>query len=388
MPNAPMPATTSPPCSARTKPWKLQTLTPIETLPEWGEPGPEGGTEGAPWAKDGPVLYQIPASWEAAKNNGERWRFALAEVTRLKPDRAVSITLELARFSQSQFGTETLASFGWWREQDPDSAKGILEMDTLAEDECLAKTSDGVRRFKLPASHHFIALYRSILDQSGQAGDTLTDVFLNRHQFDKAREVLEKTIAKHGPGHDDSRKKLLQQITGNWGRFEPADTVPAGIKPKLPLVFRNATHITLTASPVDMEAVLKDTIDYLKSNPDKFEWDRANPSQIAGRLIQDRNKRNTSANPPPPGNAKLTPRDQHRDTRTNIEVPLDKAGAWWITGKIDRRQRVPHARLDRRFRARPTRRRRQNPMVGRRCRQRRAGRGIQHPVLRLPHDLS
>jgi hypothetical protein len=43
--------------------WKLQTLTPIETLPEWGEPGPEGGTEGAPWAKDGPVLYQIPTSW-------------------------------------------------------------------------------------------------------------------------------------------------------------------------------------------------------------------------------------------------------------------------------------------------------------------------------------
>ena len=59
--------------------WKLQTLTPIDTLPEWGEPGPEGGTEGAPWAKDGPVLYEVPASWEAAKNDGERWRFALAE---------------------------------------------------------------------------------------------------------------------------------------------------------------------------------------------------------------------------------------------------------------------------------------------------------------------
>ncbi len=78
---------------------------------------------------------------------------------------AAYFTLDLARFSQSQFGTETLSSFGWWREQDPDSAKGILEMDTLAEDECLAKTSDGVRRFKLPADQHFIALYRSILDE-------------------------------------------------------------------------------------------------------------------------------------------------------------------------------------------------------------------------------
>jgi hypothetical protein len=313
--------------------WKLQTLTPIATLPEWGEPGPEGGTEGAPWAKDGPVLYHIPASWEAAKNDGERWRFALAEIVRLMPDQAVAITLQLARFSQSQFGTETLSSFGWWREQDPDSAKGILEMDTLAEDECLAKTSDGVRRFKLPADHHFIALYRSILNQNAQAGDTLTQVFLNRRQYDKAREVLEKTIAKHGTGQNDSRQKLLQQITGNWGRFGPAETMPAGVKPRLPLVFRNASNITLSAAPVDMEAVLKETIDYLKSNPAQFDGQRVNPSQIAHRLIQEPQSKfigKTAAT----WEAQLTPRAKHRDSRTEIEVPLDKAGAWWITGKI------------------------------------------------------
>jgi alpha-2-macroglobulin len=32
-----------------------------------------------------PVLYEVPASWEAAKNDGERWRFALAEQARLTP---------------------------------------------------------------------------------------------------------------------------------------------------------------------------------------------------------------------------------------------------------------------------------------------------------------
>ncbi|NQX02462.1 hypothetical protein HQ447_17525, partial [bacterium] len=256
----------------RAEAWKLQTLTPIETLPEWGEPGPEGGTEGAPWAKDGPVLYEIPASWEAAKNDGERWRFALAERARLQPESAAALTLELADFSNSQFGTETLASFGWWRQQDPDDAKGILEMDTLAEDECLAKTSDGVRRFKLPADQHFIALYRSIMDANENAGDALVQVFLNRRQYAKAREVLQQTIAKHGPGTNDRRKKLLAQITGNWGRFEPAETVPAGVKPKLPLVFRNATRLQLTAAPVDMEAVLRDTLAYLKSNPPELDW--------------------------------------------------------------------------------------------------------------------
>ena len=317
----------------RDEAWKLQTLTPIDTLPEWGEPGPQGGTEGAPWAKDSPVLYEVPKSWEAAKNNGERWRFALAEQTRLDPKNAASQTLDLARFSASQFGTETLASYGWWRSQDQDSAKGILEMDTLAEDECLAKTSDGVRRFKLPASQHFIALYRSILGELEPAGDALTQVFLNRRQHDKARAVLEQTIAKHGPGDDDHRKKLLKQITGNWASFGSADTVPAGVKPKLPLTFRNASNITLTAAPVDMEAVLNDTLTYLKENPSKLDDERIDPSEIANRLIKSKQSKylgKTAAT----WETKLTPLDKHRDTSTELEVPLDQAGAWWITGKI------------------------------------------------------
>ena len=305
--------------------WKLQTLTPLETLPEWGEPGPEGGTEGAPWAGDRPVLYEVPASWGAAKNDGERWRFALAKTP---GDIAAR-----AQFSQSQFGTETLSAFGWWRQQDPDSAKGILEMDTLAEDECLAKTSDGVRRFKLPAEHHFIALYRSILDQQPGAGDDLVQVFLNRRQYDKAQEVLEKTIARHGPGDRDHRKDLLLQITGNWGRFEPAPTVPAGVKPKLPLVFRNASTIKLTAAPVAMDDVIRDTISYLQGNPRELDWQRVNPSTLAQRLIAGSGAKYIGP-PAATWETRLTPRDKHRDTRVDLEVPLDQAGAWWITGSI------------------------------------------------------
>ncbi|HEX7260396.1 MAG TPA: MG2 domain-containing protein, partial [Luteolibacter sp.] len=207
-------------------------------------------------------------------------------------------------------------------------------MDTLAEDECLAKTSDGVRRFKLPAEHHFIALYRSVFNEAAVAGDALVQVFLNRRQYDKAREALEQTIAKHGPGSGDSRKTLLKQITGNWGRFEVAETVPAGVKPKLPLVFRNAANIKLTAAPVDMEAVLRDTMDYLKSNPRELEWQRLNPSLIANQLIAGKGEKcigKITAN----WESKLTPREKHRDTRADIEVPLDQAGAWWISGEME-----------------------------------------------------
>jgi alpha-2-macroglobulin len=345
--------------------WKLQTLTPIDALPEWGEPGPQGGTEGAPWAKDGPVLYQkFPP-------HGRRPKTMASAGDSHSPSGPASPCgrgFRHARppaFSQSQFGVETLSSFGWWRQQDPDSAKGILEVDTLAEDECLAKTSDGVRRFKLPPGTPF---HRALpLDSRSQrtAGDTLTQVFLNRRQYHKAREVLEQTIAKHGPGNNDQRKKLLKQITGNWGRFEPAETVSPGTQPKLPLVFRNATAHFPNRRPGGHGQRSSRTPSPISRAIPELDWQRVNPSQ---RIPPDRNQKLQihRQNPPPLGNP-AHPRDKHRDTRTQLEVPLNKAGAWWITGKITGRQRVSHARLDRRFRARPARRGRQAPMVGRRC---------------------
>ncbi|RYD31122.1 MAG: hypothetical protein EOP87_15330, partial [Verrucomicrobiaceae bacterium] len=325
----------------RSEAWKFQTLTPLGTLPEWGEPGPDGGTEGAPWAGEGPLLYQVPASWDAAANDGERWRFSLAEIVRLAklvndPRQELATISERAAFSQSQFSTETLASYGWWQQQDPQRAKGILEMDTLAEDECLAKTSDGVRRFKLPADQHFIALLRSLMADKSygpSAGDRLVQIFLNRLQPDKAREALERTIADHGPGSSDERKLLLQQITGDWGRFEPTAIVPAGVKPRVPLVFRNATSVKLTVSPVDMEAVLRDTQDYLKGNPREFQWDRVTPSQIAGKLIVKEGEKYIGK-VAHEWEEKLSPRDKHRDTRTEFDLPVDTAGAWWVTATM------------------------------------------------------
>ena len=46
-----------------------------------------------------------------------------------------------------------------------------MQVETLADDESLAKTSAGVRRFKLPEDQHFIALYRSILEFSQELSE-------------------------------------------------------------------------------------------------------------------------------------------------------------------------------------------------------------------------
>ena len=317
--------------------WKLQLLTPLDKLPEWDEPGPDGRTEGAPWSGDGPVLYAVPESWETAVNDGERWRFALSRWAALNPETSAKATLELARFSQSQFGVDTLNEFGWWRDRDPESEKGILSVETLADDEALAKTSDGVRRFKLPPDWHFIALYRSVMEAPGSgadAGFALAQAYLNRRQFVKAKEVLESLIARHGSGTEDFRKKLLEQITGNWGRFGIAETVEKGVHPRIPLVFRNAVSVKLTAAPVDMDAVLGDTISYLKGNPLELEWELLNPSAIASRIIKEETSKYVGA-PEQEWTVPLTPAEGHRNTQGEVEVPVGKAGAWWITAEME-----------------------------------------------------
>lgn len=317
--------------------WKLQVLTPLEALPPWDASGPEGATEGAPWDSDGPILYASPASWEQALNDGERWRFALSEQARIAADERAATILARAAFSESQFGAETLAVFRGGFGGDSERAEGVLEMETLGEDECLAKTSDGIRRFKLSPEYHFIALYQSILAdrvQGGTAGDALVRIFLDRRQADKARGVLEDLIKRHGVGEGGARKKLLRQIVGNWARFEPAVTVAAGDSPVIPLVYRNASRIRLTAAPVDMDAVLRDAVDYIKSNPAELDWERMQPGLIAQALISSKASGyigKVSAS----WQTKLAPRESHRDTRMDLKVPVRDAGAWWITGELD-----------------------------------------------------
>lgn len=317
--------------------WKMQVLTPLDKLPEWTDEGPSGGTEGAPWNGDAPVLFSIPASWEAARSDGERWRFALAESARLSPANAPQHEFERGQILESQFGSQTLESFGWFNNGDPESEKGQLALDTLADDECLAKTSDGVRRFKLPADQHFIAIYRSLLADKGvggDAGDALVQTYIGRRQLDRAETALREVISKHGDGGEGKpREKLLAQITGSWGRFGPARTVAAGTHPVLPLVFRNTTSVKLTAAPINMERVLRDTKAYLESNPKELDWERLQPGQIGSRLIEGK-----------PGEyvgevasaweSALKPLEKHRETHVDIEMPLDKAGAWWVTATL------------------------------------------------------
>ena len=64
--------------------WQLQTLTDLTDLPDY-EPGWSFGESprGAPVdADDAPIFYSSPKRWTDAANDGQRWRWALAQAGR------------------------------------------------------------------------------------------------------------------------------------------------------------------------------------------------------------------------------------------------------------------------------------------------------------------
>jgi hypothetical protein len=69
--------------------WRLQSLTPLDVPADYDENNMHawGGQQTcAPVRTDGtPVYYSVPARLEDAKNDGERWRWALAQAAEANP---------------------------------------------------------------------------------------------------------------------------------------------------------------------------------------------------------------------------------------------------------------------------------------------------------------
>src|SRR5947209_8497938 len=69
--------------------WRLQTLTDLAELPDYVEGWYYGHAPGgAPVDADGnPVYYRAAKSYDKAANDGERWRWALAQAMEMSPQR-------------------------------------------------------------------------------------------------------------------------------------------------------------------------------------------------------------------------------------------------------------------------------------------------------------
>ncbi|QDT73061.1 alpha-2-macroglobulin family protein [Lacipirellula limnantheis] len=328
------------------QPYLLQLLTDVDVLPDyedgWGYRY-NSGPQGAPVDEAGnPIFYDAPADWKSAKNDGERWRWLLAERTRWQPQTNVAEWRERADFLVSQFGVQTMAEYGWWFNRNTDDAdvtKSMFALHTLADDETMAKLATGIKRFKLPEEQNYIALQRRIVENSAgassewqQAKSSLAQEFENRRQYPRAAQEWKELFAA-APTSSPYRERF-EQIVGNWGRLEPVMTQPAGKGATIEYRYRNGKRVEFTARAIKVPELLADMKKYLQSQPKQLDWDQINLENLGHRLVVSGQEKYLGAEAASWA-LELEPREAHFDRRVTVTTPLQKAGAYLLTAKME-----------------------------------------------------
>jgi uncharacterized protein YfaS (alpha-2-macroglobulin family) len=328
------------------QPYLLQLLTDLDVLPDyedgWGNYG--SGPQGAPVDEAGnPIFYDAPADWKSAKNDGERWRWLLAERTHWQPKTNVDEWRERANFLVSQFGVQTMADYGWWFNQNSDDAevtKSMFALHTLADDETMAKLATGIKRFKLPEEQNYIALQRRIVENSEgaslqwqQAKSSLAQEFENRRQYPRAAQEWKELFAST-PTSTPYRERF-EQIVGNWGRLEPVMTQPAGKGATIEYRYRNGKRVEFTARAIKVPELLADMKKYLQSQPKELDWNQMNLENLGHRLVVSGQEKYLGAEAASWA-LELEPREAHFDRRVTVTTPLQKAGAYLLTAKMEK----------------------------------------------------
>ncbi|MEQ8765305.1 MAG: MG2 domain-containing protein [Planctomycetota bacterium] len=323
--------------------WRLQILTDLEKLPD-PEPGWYGwrGFVGAPVDENGdPVVYAVPESWEAARSDGERWRFAIEEVRRLDPERSDEVDWEIATFARELFGVATLAQGGWWQPMAPedDDSTSILSLSTLTDDETIARLASGIRRFRLPEGYNHLAIFRRLSEKGSwqygmHAGDALGQIYEARRQYPKAAAQWKALIEKHGV--QDRWKRSISQIEDNWCRFEPLDRpAAAGTGAEVGFRFRNGRRVTFTARRIDVDRLLRDVMAYMKGKPKTLEWSHLQVEDLGHRLIHGNGLEYVAEGTVATWSLELDPADDHFDRVVTIETPLQDGGAYLVEARME-----------------------------------------------------
>lgn len=320
--------------------WRLQSKTDLATLPDyeqgvwWGQrqPGPAGAPVDAHGA---PVYYHVPKSFEDSQNDGQRWRWCLAQAMEYDSHRDVDSQLRLATFLQSQFGVETLGGYGASLRQQEGDESGVYALHTLGEDETIARLATGVKRFKLPDEFNAIRIFRQIAGSPGthqvDALKRLAEIFENRRQYPRAADYWRECLKVARSAR--SYQQRLDQIVGAWGRFEPARTQPAGQGAVVGYRFRNGRSVSFSAREINIEKLLSDVKAYLKASPKQLDWNRLNVGDLGYRLVLENQKEYVGAEVAS-WNLALEPRANHFDRQITVTTPLQKGGAYLLTSRM------------------------------------------------------
>ena len=332
--------------------WQLQAKTDLSILPDYEEDGSVysilggGQTQGAAVDEQGnPVFYTVPKTFEAAQNDGQRWRWCMEQAAKFNPGLKNWVRMSLAGFLHGQFGVQTMAGAGWrfGREEANDSQEeeqGVFALPSLGEDETIARLATGIKRFKLPEEFNYISIYKQVAGDAAKSDlgisalEGLAGIFENRRQYPQAAGYWRRLIQEY-PGSRRGRdwKCQLAQIEGNWGRFEPVMTQPAGQGATVEYRFRNGTAVELEAFEIEIPKLLDDMKTYIKGRPRQLDWQTMNVGDLGYRLVTA-NQKQYLGERVASWRMEIKPRPRHFDKRVTVATPLQRAGAYLLKAKM------------------------------------------------------
>jgi len=325
--------------------WKLQHLTDLTTLPSFEESRWDESRRAPVDAEGNPVLYDIPASWEEAENDGERWRWTLEQFASTGDGPKARAKMEYARFLNGQFGVGTL-SYIWGNQEDAQTVQKLArKLRDLSDEETMAYLASGPKQFTLPAEHNPLLIYQSLIEdestpinQAQVAINELARNYIARDQRVQAASYLDLGLTEFLPDGDDSNWEknwtdLRDQIVNAIGRFDGTRSEPAGEAVKVGFIFRNATEVNLQARRINFELLLSDLKAYLREEPKDLDYKVMNLGNLGARLLEADQQKYLEEEVAS-WTAALDPRENHLDARTEIETPLQDAGAYWLEAHL------------------------------------------------------
>src|SRR5271157_4070226 len=324
--------------------WRLQSLTPLDALPDFDESASQfwdGQQPGAPVEADGtPVYYRAPHDFSQAKNDGERWRWALAQAVEVDPGLLNEARYEQASFLLGQFGTQTLGGImqPGRVENGPSEPTDPHSLQTLKDEETIARLVIGIKRFTLPDEFNPIKIFETIADnpRTGHGEDALAQlasIFENRRQFDRAAGYLKRSKDVYGDP-SGAKNQQMQQILGAWGQFEPLMTQPAGRGAAVDFRFRNGRRVHFEAHEVRLAKLLSDVKEYIASSPPQLDWQQIDVNDVGSRLVA-LNQQQYLGRLVARWELELEPPSGHFDKRITVSTPLQKAGAYLLTARME-----------------------------------------------------
>jgi uncharacterized protein YfaS (alpha-2-macroglobulin family) len=331
--------------AAHTESWRLQDLTPLDSLPDYDQ-NPFGAwremESGAPVEPDGlPVYYRAPESFERAANDGQRWRWALAQAALADPGLLNTTRFALADFLSDQFGTQTLdlSAVGEAKPGEAPGVSNLLALETLTDEETIARLATGARRFRLPDDQNPIKFFQAIANEprtghGAEALDALVSIFENRRQLERAAGYLKRCREQYGDGPEGERKQHLAQIEGAWGQFAGHGTQPAGRGATVDFRFRNGRRVHFEAHEVLFPRLLADVKSYLTSQPRQLDAEKINISDIGSRLVAQ-NQTQYLGRLVAAWDLDLDPLKGHLDRGITVTTPLQRAGAYLLTARME-----------------------------------------------------